>query len=522
MTYVAAGAGALAAGLLPFARSRASLLGGFVLLAAAAFALILDQRAGSMLASLLGSPAGLMALVLGLAAVLALAALLVRHPIALAPLALVVAPLRPPLEFGGAGLPVELATNGELGRLLPLYAVLAASALALLWRSLRGEPVRALPVALGGPAAAVLALASLSLVWAVDPVAARDQVAFFWLPFTALLAVVARGPVDARLGRLLALVVVVPAAAYAALGIIQAAVGRIFFFSPDLAAGNAYGSLFRVTSLFDDPSHYGRHLVLAIAVVLVALWLGRTRLGPSLALLALLGAGLWFSYSQSSAVALVAVALILAFMAGARRTRRLALAAGVTIAAVVALVLAVQVGGGAERSVTSERLRLAEDSAIVFTNHPVVGVGVGGQPLASRQEAGERGSLRRSASHTTPLTVAAELGLIGLVAYLALLAGAVSVLTQVRRRDPALGLGLTAALLVLFVHSLFYDGFFENPITWGVLAVAAAAGSGARVSWPSRTPGAHPDPPGAAGAGPAPGDAAGAPRSEIPGAAQGA
>jgi hypothetical protein len=44
----------------------------------------------------------------------------------------------------------------------------------------------------------------------------------------------------------------------------------------------------------------------------------------------------------------------------------------------------------------------------------------------------------------------------------------------VRRRDAALGLTLAAVLLALVVHSLFYSGFFEDPITW--LAVAIAAG----------------------------------------------
>ena len=32
-----------------------------------------------------------------------------------------------------------------------------------------------------------------------------------------------------------------------------------------------------------------------------------------------------------------------------------------------------------------------------------------------------------------------------------------------RREEPALGLGLGAMLLALFVHSLAYSGFFEDP-----------------------------------------------------------
>ena len=37
----------------------------------------------------------------------------------------------------------------------------------------------------------------------------------------------------------------------------------------------------------------------------------------------------------------------------------------------------------------------------------------------------------------------------------------------------ALGLTLEATLIALFVHSLFYSGFFEDPITWFAYALAA-------------------------------------------------
>ncbi len=43
-----------------------------------------------------------------------------------------------------------------------------------------------------------------------------------------------------------------------------------------------------------------------------------------------------------------------------------------------------------------------------------------------------------------------------------------------RRRAPALGLGLGAVLLALFAHSLAYSGFFEDPVTWLTIAVAAS------------------------------------------------
>jgi len=86
----------------------------------------------------------------------------------------------------------------------------------------------------------------------------------------------------------------------------------------------------------------------------------------------------------------------------------------------------------------------------------------------------QAGSPTRFVSHTTPLTIAAELGILGLIAYVALLGGAAALIERVRRIDPALGLGLAAVLLALVVHSIAYSGFFEDPVTWLVLAVAAS------------------------------------------------
>jgi hypothetical protein len=77
-------------------------------------------------------------------------------------------------------------------------------------------------------------------------------------------------------------------------------------------------------------------------------------------------------------------------------------------------------------------------------------------------------------SHTTPLTVFAELGVVGLALYAWLLAGGMRLILRLRRTDEPLALALGAALIGLFVHALSYSGFLEDPLTWFVLAVAAA------------------------------------------------
>ena len=129
--------------------------------------------------------------------------------------------------------------------------------------------------------------------------------------------------------------------------------------------------------------------------------------------------------------------------------------------------------GRSARDVTSGRSRLVEITFNAFKERPVAGVGIGGQPQASAEAAGRR-SPRRNASHTTPLTVLAELGVVGFAAYLWLVGAIGWALVLVTRADRAFGIGLAAVAVALFVHSLLYAGFFEDPLTWGILGLAAA------------------------------------------------
>ena len=68
------------------------------------------------------------------------------------------------------------------------------------------------------------------------------------------------------------------AALFAVVGLYQAVTQQLFFFAPNVQTANANGDFFRVTSLFVDPSLYGRHVVLGLGVLLVALALARVSL----------------------------------------------------------------------------------------------------------------------------------------------------------------------------------------------------------------------------------------------------
>jgi hypothetical protein len=171
-------------------------------------------------------------------------------------------------------------------------------------------------------------------------------------------------------------------------------------------------------------------------------------------------------------VALVVAVLAVSFVVADRRSRR-ALATGVAVVLVAAVVVvALDLRGESAGSATSGRFGLAKSTWAVFTDHPGVGVGVGAQPLASREETGRRAEA--SASHTTPLTVAAELGVLGLLAYAAFLVGSARTALLAARRELGVGVVLGAAFLLLVVHSLFYAGFYENPAVWAAVALAAA------------------------------------------------
>jgi len=471
---LAAVGGALGSVLVLLARGRLPLLAGLVLLAAAELGFAWALGGGPL--DRLNGASGAGAVALGLVAVGAAAALLAQRP-ALVPMAvLVAAPLRPPLSFdSSSALLVQIADDGRLGRLLPLYFVLAAAACALGWRALRGKELRPVPRQVALPAAAFFAFACCSLLWADDVEAATNLLLFFTLPFVTLLATVARADLPSWAPRALAVAALALATLFAAVGLWQAATHELFFYAPNLAASNANTDYFRVTSLFGDPSLYGRHLVLGIGVALTLLATRRWRVWPLIGLLAVMWGGLLFSYSQSSMVALLVVTVLLAVATGDRRVRRAVALLTLAAALVGCGYLAVQVADGESLNrITSDRTNRVEDALRVIEKHPLVGVGIGGQPRASRRLAGSERPTPNFVSHTTPLTVFAELGVVGLALYAWLLAGGAWLIFQVWRRDEALGLALGAAFVGLFVHALFYSGFLEDPITWLVIGIAAA------------------------------------------------
>ena len=264
LAEVAALVGAAGAALLLVGTPRrVQLVGGFALLATAMAMLVVALLPRGDLERL-ASAKGFAALVVGAGVAFAGAWAFVRYPATVPVALLLAAPFRLPVELG----------SQDAFLLLPLYVVLAAASLALLYRAFRDEQLPAISVWIAAPAAALIGWASLSLLWAVDPEEGSIALLFFVFPFAALLAVVARSPYAAWLPRALAVCLVGLATVFAAVGLYQAWTHTLVF-AQDLRVANAYSTYFRVTSLFKDPSIYGRQLVLALTLLVVVLWVRR-------------------------------------------------------------------------------------------------------------------------------------------------------------------------------------------------------------------------------------------------------
>lgn len=411
------------------------------------------------------------AAVAGLALAAAGAWLLTRYPYALAFLTLACIPVRLPVDIG----------SERASLLLPLYAVVAALALALGWQLLTGESrARELgPVAL--PLAAVVLWTGLSLAWTLDPKKGSIFLAAFVLPFGLLAIGFARLPWRGRWLTWLWGALVATALAYASVGMYQW-VTRDVFWNPNVIVGNAYAPFFRVNSVFWDPSIYGRYLAVAILVTLAEILLGGVRGRKNLILYAIVAAtwiGLAFSYSQSSFIALSVGVVVAAAVAWGRRAVVGLVALGL-LAAVVSLAMPQvrhEITGKSGRGlnkVTSGRSNLVSQGMRIAIDHPLYGVGVGGFRRAYAERTGVKGNdPKRVASHTMPITVAAEGGIIafGLLGWLIVAALAATLLRLGSGFTSRTSLAIGVALVAITVHSLFYAAFFEDPMTWALLGL---------------------------------------------------
>jgi putative inorganic carbon (HCO3(-)) transporter len=417
----------------------------------------------------------------GLAAAAIGAWLLLRWPWLVAFGALACVPARVTVKVGGA----------DANLLVPMYGVVAAAALAFAWQVWRGRDERSRELGpIAYPLAAFVLWSGVSLAWSQDVREGAIELLAFYLPFGLLAASLARLPwrrdwLVALWGLLEAMAVL-----FAVIGIYQYET-RDIFWNPKVQIGNAYAPFYRVNSVFWDPSIYGRFLVIAIlaGVALVLRGAARRVVVAATAAVVVSYVGLVLSFSQSSFVALAVGVGILAWFSWGPRT--LALLGVVAAVVLIAALVMPSVRHHSLNRASGGRFKLVTNGAAIAAHRPVQGVGIGGFKKAYAERTGLKGKEpKAAASHDTPITVGAETGFVGEALYLWLLVSAFLLLFRAARDEAAVvALILAASLAAVFVHSLFYNAFFEDPMAWAMLGLAplaAAAFARERVSEPRR------------------------------------
>ncbi|MBJ7347217.1 MAG: O-antigen ligase family protein [Thermoleophilaceae bacterium] len=436
------------------------------------------------------------ALIVGLAGLVATTAVFVRWPRLIAPAALLALPFRVPLAVGGQS--VKL--------LLPLYLVIAAAVLALFWQAVvHSQPQSSEPRGrrrLDLVLAVVVVLYGLQSIYSADANVAIQNIAFFYAPFALLYGVVSRIAWDRRLVNVCLASAIGLALVLVGVGFIEYARGE-YLVRPGGIQANDFDPYFRIQSLFFDPNIFGRFLVVVMLLTTAAMLQAREalRAGAFGAVIAVLWAGLVLTLSQSSFLALLAGLIAIAALQW--RTRLvLATVAGLAALAVIATVAfpsAVGIDLSSTRALqktTSGRFDLVTGGVDLWVKKPVFGYGSGSfsrefsdQNFAANEGNGESTT---SKSHTAPLTVAAEQGLLGLIGFGLFSWFGFSTVMQgaARRNRPGVGarIGVAAAFTAVFVHSLSYAALLEDPLTWTLLGSAVGLAGMRRESPESKKP----------------------------------
>jgi len=414
--------------------------------------------------------------------------IVLRAPWTLAVAVLACVPARIPVHVG--------STQANL--LLPMYAVVIVAAVALAWE-LYGDDTRSRELGpLAWPLALFIGWNGLSFLWSKDVRQGAIELLFFILPFGLLAVALARLVWSRAWVLTLYVQLALMALVFGVIGVVQYETRNIFW-NPKVRVDNAYapsGWFYRVNSVFYDPSIYGRFLVVAIlASLVVLLWRrGDPLWGIATALtIGITWAGLLPSFSQSSFVALIVATTLGAVLAW--RWRSLVLVAIAAIALALAGLASPAVRHKLEGQSSSSlshatggRSTLVSKGIKVAVHHPLLGVGVGGFRHAYAQLLHLRGKdPKAAASHTTPITVAAETGLPGLLLldWLVVAALAVAFRRLGRGFDGTARLAFGLALVAILVHCLFYNALFEDPTFWGLLALVVV---GARADTAGEAP----------------------------------
>jgi putative inorganic carbon (HCO3(-)) transporter len=432
------------------------------------------------------------AALIALVVLVALARPLARRPWVLAPLAVIALPFRVPIQAGG--------TTSNL--LVPLYLVVALGAVAFALSALTGSPSEPAASAAAPPDADELApgasepgapglgprlrvwvprllallvvLYALQATYSADFVKALQNEVFFYVPFAVLAALLAELDWDRPTWRACLRVTVGLAIVFSLIGFYEYAT-RTLLLNSKLIATNDLHTYFTVNSVFLDPDVFGRYLALVIVLLVGGLIRRRTTREHllTIAVIAVLWACLVLTLSRSGLGALLVGMAVLAALRW-RPSRAIIVGAAVVVigAAAVAATPATFGLNQGINGASSGRGGLVSGGLKLFADRPLQGFGSGSFVTEYRRHHPHTAS-QLAASHTIPVTFAAEQGVIGELAYLAFVVAALALLLRGARGDPVRA-AIAAAFVALVFDTLLYADFFEDPTTWVLLAAGLA------------------------------------------------
>lgn len=272
-----------------------------------------------------------------------------------------------------------------------------------------------------------------------------------------------------------------------------------------------YADKARLAGPIGDPNYYAQILLVAVTLALFMIWSERRGIlrVAAVAAVILSAAGILLSFSRGAGLAFFVILMLMAFLRAIRPRYVVAVVIGLVIAlgavpayteriaTVTSIGAATSVSGTDSAADESVRSRMTEmlAAAYVFGDHPVLGVGPGNFPLYYQDYAERigielrervkfgprRGEEPQRESHNMFLSIAAELGLLGLVAFLAVIWTTARSLLRARRRwlgvrtdlanmATALLLGIVAYVMTGFFLTLAFERYF-----WLLLALGGAA-----------------------------------------------
>lgn len=235
----------------------------------------------------------------------------------------------------------------------------------------------------------------------------------------------------------------------------------------------------RVNSTFVDPNIFARYLDVSILGGLLLMAKREWTLNPLrvLALLLQIGA-LIVTFSRTGWIIFFLGVLALALLSNPQKRWGILGGGGVLVLASLAVpavrsrVLTLETGIGA----LGQRQHLLKGGWAMFIEHPFTGVGLGNfqwalehpyHYLVPWSDAVTR-------SHTTLVTVMAEMGILGLVAMLLFLVFVTLMNLRIVGQMQAFALAVTMGIFVIWVSSQGEGRFFEDPLLWGLWGLSLA------------------------------------------------